>query len=177
MAQQADIDNLVTAFNESVLAIFFPNIGTDGGQALLASLAEYVIDCYPNVLAKCPNIWFAFATHKIALILVNWPIEITDTSVIVSDPQAANAGLFLKSRTIGGKKCEWQEYKNEVNQPGATNDWKLKADRLYEKSQTALMPIFGGGGSCWPDKNHCTHNLCGCERPNQYPNCPACKYG
>lgn len=161
MAQQVDIDNLVTAFNESFLAAFFPNIDTPEGQQLLEAIAEYVIDCYQFVLDNCPNIWFAFATHTIAVILSNWGITIGDSEIIIETPQGSSGiETFLKSRKIGEKTCTFEQIKEGTTfEDKPADSWKKKATELYEKCRLAHKPMFFGGGSNWPE----CYDACGCD--------------
>jgi len=166
MTDQEIIDNLVSAFNDSFISMFFPNIMTVAGQALLEELAKYVLACYRDVFTNCPKIWEAFAVHKIALILLNWPIAVTDegtdgtVEITMPNNDTSDVQLYLKSRTIGGKKCEWAEYKNMANAPKtAAGDWQAKVDDLYGKCKASMGDIFMGGGSNWPD---CIDD-CGCD--------------
>lgn len=162
MFTQEDIDNLVTAFNDSFLAVFFPNIEGTAGQQLLESIAEYTLSCFGGVFDNCPKIWFQFATHQIALTLVNWNLVITQDSIVIQTPTpTSDVQTFLKSRKIGEKTCTFEQSKRPFasgNPPSVA--WKMKVDDLYAKCKMAQQPIFMGGGSNWPERV----DDCGCEK-------------
>lgn len=160
MVDQQDIDNLVSAFNDSFLANFFPNLEGAAGQQLLESVAEYVISCHDEVLRYCPKIWLEFAIHKIALILTGWGITIgTDTINIQTPSVDSSVHTFLKSRKIGEKTCTFEQVKGGQEVSSASGAWKMKADSLYNKCMMARTDLTIGGGSNWPD----CYDDCGCD--------------
>jgi len=164
MVDQQDIDNLVSAFNDSFLANFFPNIDGVAGQQLLESLAEYVISCNDEVLSHCPKIWLEFAIHKIALILTGWGITIGETEINIQTPSVdSSVQTFLKSRKIGEKTCTFEQVKNAQEISSSSGAWKAKADSLYAKCMMSRTELTIGGGSNWPD---CIDD-CGCDETHK----------
>ena len=150
---QADKDNLVSAFNDSLLALFFPNIDNAFGQELLENIAEYILRCECKLFSDCPGLWFDFATHRMAIILVNWNITVTDVGInIATATSSATVETFLRTRTIGEKTCTFEQVDSEdISPTGPVQDWELKVNVLRGTCATANCALYTGGGSNLPE--------------------------
>lgn len=169
MADQVDIDKIVDSFNNSPMAIFFPNIVTDAGQALVAALAEHIIDCdFENIRENCPNIWCCYAAFLIAIMLATWPVSVCLTTEVpagelkigdISDC-GMDVQLFLKRKKTGMRECEWAQYKPSAKgcPPSALAQWSLRSKKMEEQCLLSQDELFMGGGSNWPS---CA-TKCGC---------------
>lgn len=157
-------DELANKFLSHLLANFFPNIQSEAGQQFVKALAEYVIDCYGNVLKNCPNDFNCFAIHFMADTLARWEVKFgkaedycdgdstnEDGSVTILEPAGNQAITYLKSKSFGTKKCEF----GLIAKASQRDQWELKWREIYDDCKVANIPIFGGTYKQRPPKGGC----------------------
>ena len=153
-------------FNNSFMALFFPDIvNTDEGQEYLLALSSYVLTCGngKTLAANCPKILCCFAQHYIGWLLASWAsADIKDSGeVCLTDPAACTPATFLKSKEIGGVRCEFDVVDVRktccVCPETAVTAWRAEWERLLNACNASYVVC---AGSYQPKS--CKPQGCGC---------------
>ena len=157
-----EVTDIAGSFTGSVFAMFFPNIGTDAGQEFLRSIIVYMLGCYPDLEKNCPKVWECFYLNWLAYTLSTWPVTITATEdgttgglSVEDQSQVQCLQSYLKSTTIGGKKCEWALYEHKHNKcnDSIKDGWKLAYENILADCECTTQ-IWTGGGSWFVNNTH-----------------------
>lgn len=170
MSSQTEIvTEVVDGFTNSVFVMFFPNITTNAGTALLEALVCYMLECYPDIRERCPRLWKCFYLNWLASTLSSWPVGVSatedgDGTVNVDTDAIGAPKVYLSKRTIGGKQCEWKAYDHKCDncEDDIKTGWSREWRKALADCEQAQAGLFLGGGSNFPGRKR--GGCCGSDK-------------
>ena len=160
-------EDIRQCFNDSLHALFFPDlVQSSEGQEYLLALSNYVLTCGngKTIAANCPDILCCFAQNYIAWLLSSWAAvdAISDDGTIcLTDPAASQPATYLKSKEIGGVRCEFDivdvSKTCRVCPDTAVSAWRSEWEKLLNSCNASYVIC---AGSYTP--KICMPKGCGC---------------